>query len=243
MADTETDTDGVKAGRTPPYVSFKSFTTLIEELKTNGLPPQIDRSVLRRFSGGLGSQLLMATKSLGLVADDNKPTPRGAKLVAAFGTDAWKETLRGVIATSYPFLNDLDLTQATPSMFAEAFKRGTGAKEDVLRKCRSFFLHAAQDADIPIGPRILNGSVPRSPAAAGTTKRKPKAAKAKVGTGGGEEQVRHQHHHTPAPATETVAQALLAKFPPFDPGWTDDIKAKWFDGYERLLKMGEKDSG
>lgn len=241
MAEDEVGPEGVKAGRTPPYTSFKSFTTLIEELKTNGLPPQIDRSVLRRFSGGLGSQLLMAMKSLGLVSEDNKPTGRGAKLVAAFGTDDWKETLRGVIAVSYPFLDQLDLTQATPSMFAEAFKRGTGAKEDVLRKCRTFFLHAAQDAGIAIGPRILNGSVPRSPTGT-TTKRKPKAAKAKTpgvgdATGDGD-----PHHRTPPPS-ETVAQTLLSKFPAFDPEWPDEIKAKWFDGYERLLKMGESKPG
>lgn len=53
----------VKSGpapRTPPYVSFQTFLTLIEELKTNGLPPQIDRSVLRRFAGGVQSQLFLA---------------------------------------------------------------------------------------------------------------------------------------------------------------------------------------
>jgi hypothetical protein len=33
-----------------------------------------------------------------------------------------------------------------------------------------------------------------------------------------------------------MKELLLAKFPQFDPAWPDELKAKWFDGYERLLK-------
>src|ERR1700738_856983 len=32
-------------------------------------------------------------------------------------------------------------------------------------------------------------------------------------------------------STEFMSQ-LLAKFPPFDPTWTDDLKAKWFEGFQ-----------
>jgi len=37
-----------------------------------------------------------------------------------------------------------------------------------------------------------------------------------------------------------MASQLLEKFPTFDPTWPDEIKAKWFEGYERLLGLGEK---
>jgi hypothetical protein len=30
--------------------------------------------------------------------------------------------------------------------------------------------------------------------------------------------------------------ALLAKFPDFDPAWPDDIKAKWFSGFDTFMK-------
>lgn len=40
--------------------------------------------------------------------------------------------------------------------------------------------------------------------------------------------------------SDTVAAAwsemLLAKFPQFDPSWTDDVKLKWFDAFDRLMK-------
>lgn len=234
MAETEAVSEGVKVGRTPPYISFKSLLTLIEELKTNGLPPQIDRSVLRRFSGGLGAQLVMAMKSLGLVSEDNKPTGLGAQVVRAFGTDEFPAVLRPVIEQTYPFLRELDLTEATPSMFAAAFKSGTGAKEDVLRKCRTFYIHAAQYVGIPIGTRILNGTVPRGSGGSGSQKRKPKAATGKpVGEQKPDPVVTDSN-------TSSLARTLLDKFPTFDPSWPDEIKAKWFDGYERLLTIGEK---
>ena len=33
---------------------------------------------------------------------------------------------------------------------------------------------------------------------------------------------------------------LLSKFPSFDPSWPDDVKAKWFEGFDRLLNMGDE---
>ena len=44
---------------------------------------------------------------------------------------------------------------------------------------------------------------------------------------------------TPKPPSAELAawaEMLLAKFPEFDPAWTDDVKAKWFDAFDRLMK-------
>jgi hypothetical protein len=221
--------------RTPPYVSFKSLLTLIEELKTSGLPPQIDRSVLRRFSGGLGSQLLMASKSLGLVDANNAPTQLGADVVEAFGTDEFKPLLKKAVLPAYPFLAGLDLMTATPSMFAEAFKAGTGAKEDVLRKCRTFFLHAAQYVGIPLGPRILNGSIPRS-SAGGPRRKATRAAAPKPKASS----VPEDHSKPRNEGDDGFRSQLITKFPAFDPSWPDEIKAKWFDGFGQFMEMTKK---
>lgn len=175
--DQEAATEGAKSGNTrfPPYIPFPTFLTLLSELKTNGLPPQIDRSVLRRFAGGMQNQLKMALRSLGLIEGD-KPTPKLKALVDAHETPAFEPMLFDLLKAVYPYVFELDLMTATPTMFADAFK-ATGAKEDVSRKCRTFFLHAAKRAGVPLGQRILTGSVPRSPASG--AKRKPKAAKVK----------------------------------------------------------------
>jgi hypothetical protein len=148
-------------GRIPPYIPFPTLLTFLQELKSNGLPPQIDGSVLRRFSGGTQSQLKMAVRALGLM-EGTKPTPQLQALVDAYDTPAFEPLLLEILKATYPYVFALDLMTATPQMFADAFK-STGAKEDVSRKCRTFFLHAAKRAGVPMGNRILTGSVPRSP--------------------------------------------------------------------------------
>lgn len=166
--------DAGQASRTPPYVSYRTLTTLFDDLKTVGLPPRIDRSVLNRFSGGVGSQLLMALKSLNLTTDAGAPTQWLAELVQSYGTPAYGASLKKVLEHSYPYLKAINLTTATPAMFADAFKDAIDAKEDVLRKCRTFYLHAARDAGIEIGPRLDRSTQPR----ASNGRRKSKAAKA-----------------------------------------------------------------
>jgi len=165
--------------KTPPYVAFKTFNTLIEDLKEHGLPSQIDRSVLRRFSGGVGSQLVSALKALRLMTDDNRPTTWLRSLVDAHGTEEYKTQIANLLTTAYPYVAALDLKTATPSQFSDAFK-STGAKEDVLRKSRTFYLHAAQFAGVEIGSRLLSGSIPRKAAGGNGAPRKkagPKVAK------------------------------------------------------------------
>lgn len=159
----------------PPYIPFQTFLTLLKQLKTDGLPPQIDKSVLAKFSGGIQGQLKVALKSMSLM-DDGKPTDDLEALVNDYDTSEFVNQLQRLLKRTYPYVFAIDLMTATPTMFADAFKV-TGAKEDVLRKCRSFFLHAAKAASIPLGNRILTGSVPRAPSN-GSAKKKPKAAKA-----------------------------------------------------------------
>ena len=53
--------------RSPPYVSYRSFLTLLEELQ-RGVPAVIDRSYWGdKFSGSTGTQLMSALRFLNLV--------------------------------------------------------------------------------------------------------------------------------------------------------------------------------
>jgi hypothetical protein len=152
--------NGQTSASIPPYIPFQTFLTFLKELKTNGLPPQIDKSVMSKLSGGTQSQLKVALRSLGLM-HDNKPTPDMAALVDAVDTPQFDDLLRKLLERTYPYVFALDLMTATPQMFGDSFKV-TGAKEDVLRKCRTFFLHAAKRVGVPLGQRLQTGSVPRS---------------------------------------------------------------------------------
>ena len=156
--------------RTPPYVAFRSFLTLLEDLKAHGVPPQIDNSVLKRCSGTVGAQVVAALKYLGYVDEQKKVLPLLKEAVDTYKTDAFSKHLQKVINDSYQFLSSIDLKTATPGMFSDAFRKNFGAKEDVIRKCRTFYIQAAQQAGVSLGSRLkgsgpvaasTNGAVPR----------------------------------------------------------------------------------
>ena len=53
----------------PSPSSTATFKTFIEDLHEHGVPSRIDRSVLTRFSGIVGTQLMHALRFLSLVED------------------------------------------------------------------------------------------------------------------------------------------------------------------------------
>jgi Family of unknown function (DUF5343) len=152
-----------KSTRTPPYTSYRTFKTFIEDLRQRGVPSRIDRSVLTRFSGVVGTQLMHALRFLGLIEDHGGPTQRLKELVNAHGTGHWPETLLELLRQQYAPMFVIDLETATPSHFNEAFRRAFPAADAVVQKCVTFFLYAANDAGVKISGRVLKGRKPRSP--------------------------------------------------------------------------------
>jgi hypothetical protein len=146
----------------PPYTSYRTFKTFIEDLHEHGVPSRIDRSVLTRFSGVVGTQLIHALRFLGLIEEDGRPTPRLKALVNAHGAGHWPETLLDVLRYEYAPMFAIDLETATPSHFHEAFRRAFPAADAVVQKCVTFFLYAANDAGVNISGRVLKGRKPRS---------------------------------------------------------------------------------
>jgi hypothetical protein len=146
----------------PPYTSYRTFKTFIEDLHEHGVPSRIDRSVLTRFSGVVGTQLLHALRFLGLIEDDGRPTARLKALVNAYATGHWPETLLETLGDEYAPMFAIDLGTATPSHFHEAFRKAFPAAEAVVQKCVTFFLYAANDAGVKISARVLKGRKPRS---------------------------------------------------------------------------------
>jgi hypothetical protein len=154
-----------KSARTPPYTSYRTFRTFIEDLRQQGVPSRIDRSVLTRFSGVVGTQLMHALRFLGLIDGDGRPTERLRELAKAEDAGRWAETLHALIRREYAPLFAIDLETATPSHFSEAFRKAFPAADAVVQKCVTFFLYAANDAGVRISARVLKGRKPRSIAA------------------------------------------------------------------------------
>ncbi len=151
-----------KSVGTPPYTSYRTFKTFIEDLREHGVPSRIDRSVLTRFSGVVGTQLMHALRFLGLIEDQGRPTQLLKELANAHGAAHWPERFSELLRKAYAPIFAIDLETATPSHFNEAFRKAFPAADAVVQKCVTFFLYAANDAGVKIGGRILKGRKPRS---------------------------------------------------------------------------------
>jgi uncharacterized protein DUF5343 len=151
-----------RSTRTPPYTSYRTFKTFIEDLREHGVPSRIDRSVLTRFSGVVGAQLMHALRFLGLIDDQGRPTQRLKELVNAQGAGQWPAALLELLRLEYAPMFAIDLETATPSHFNEAFRKAFPAADAVVQKCVTFFLYAANDAGVKISGRVLKGRKPRA---------------------------------------------------------------------------------
>lgn len=226
----------------PPYLAFQTLKTFIGSLKAHGIPNRVDSSVLTTMSGSVRNQLLPALRFLGITDNDGCPLPLCRNLVKAYDTEGWAEALLAVLAEKYRPVLAINLETATPSQFSQVFADTFSGEGETTRKAQTFFLNAATEAKIPIGRYIMKNKKPR---VAGV-KRRPRAASQKNtpdpkpdthngagaqngDAGGGKPSV-----------SDPLITQLLAKFPTFDPAWPDAIKAKWFEGFERLMKGVDK---
>jgi hypothetical protein len=159
--------------RVPPYVSYKSLKTLIEDIRTQGFPSHVDKDVMKRFSGSVRAQLMTALRFLKLVNDSNEPTPSLSALVDAKQPDEWKSALKAVLDSSYGPIMEVNLVQATPTALTKEFKERYKAKDDVIEKCIRFFVQASKDAGIELSKRITDATRTRSPRSPSKGTKKP----------------------------------------------------------------------
>ena len=139
--------------RLPPYVAYRTFTNYLAELRSRGLPAQIDRTALPHRSGAVQSQLLLALAYLGLIDEAQAPTTQLRMLVEAEGLER-RSQLRTLLADSYTFLaDDIELASATSQQLEERFA-ATGTSGETLRRSQSFFLAMAREAGLSVSPYI-----------------------------------------------------------------------------------------
>jgi len=216
----------------PPYVSYRTFRNFTDGLQL-GMPDRIDRSYWgERYSGSNGTQLMTALRFLGLIDSSGIPTTRLRQLVTARGIQR-SETLKQIGNSAYNFLVDrsLDLQVATYAQLEEAFYQSYGVTGDVARKCIKFFVSLEGDAGIALSPFILK----KSRATRTGSGRKKSTERKSDRTIRNAEKLPEVHI---VPDQNSWYEMVLNKFPTFDPGWPDDVKLKWFEAFESLLKRG-----
>lgn len=213
----------------PPYLAYTTFKNFIDGMRENGIPARIDRSVMPGQSGGNQKNIISALRFFGLIDPKAAPTSQLRELVES-KDEKRKQALKPLVEEGFSFLFDgtLDLMTATEAQVHEKLQERSGFQGDTLRKCHSFFVLMAEEAGIPLGKHLKS----RGARGGGPRRRSGRRKNGNEGGGG-------------TPTDQTVNQVksmpamLLEKFPQFDPSWPDDIKTKWFAGFEQLMKSAD----
>jgi len=218
--------------RLPPYISYRTFRNFVDGLQ-EGIPARIDRSYWGdRLSGSTGIQLMSALRFLALVDANGTPTSQLRQLASARG-DKRAELLRQITYEAYGFLfqGSFDPQTATYAQLDEVFHHTFQLTSSVSRKCIKFFVSVANDAGIPLSTFItkrlraihsVSGTKTITSKIEGRTSRK----------------LIVPQDFDEIPFSMSWDKILLAKFPTFDPTWTDEVKLKWFEAFDKLLERG-----
>jgi len=209
--------------RLPPYVSYRTFLNFIDGLQQR-MPARIDRSYWGdMLSGSTGTQLMAALRFLGFIDASGRPTGRLRPLVSAKG-DQRRELLKEIAYEAFGFVlqDSFDPQNATYAQLQEVFHGTFQLTDDVSRKCIKFFIALASDAGIPLSPFITKRF--RSTHTSTGTKIITKRTSARTNRN----LIVPQH-------LDEIPDGLLTKFPTFDPTWSDEVKLKWFEAFDKLL--------
>jgi len=217
-----------KASAVPPYVPYRSFRNFLESLR-QGIPARIDRSVMATMSGALQSQLSAALRFLKLIKITGQPNELLSRVVNSEGAER-ATVMQTMLGLSYPFLfQGFDLKNATPRMVEEKFVEA-GASGGTVNKCMLFFLAAAKEAGVELSPHLKHTRGQRA------QRSRPRNGRVPV--------IPISDEDLEMGSTErdeiSWKQMLLSKFPSFDPAWSEEVQAKWFDAFDKLMKQGEE---
>jgi hypothetical protein len=211
---------------TPVYAPYATLISALDNLRTHGIPSTgiIDKSLWDTQSGAVQSQLLLAFRFLGFIDDQNRVLPVLPALVKA-SPDERKALLKPIIEQKYQSVISLGLATISQGQMEEAFRKFEVSGSTLVRAIR-FFVKACQECGIQISKRIADKA--RNTAVGVPRRRRANHSK------------RDSEESTPPaeepPAATRIEDKLLAKFPEFDPSWPDELKTKWFAGFERLMK-------
>lgn len=234
MAQAEADVRAI-----PPYVPWKTFRNFLEGLRT-AMPSRIDRSVMGTMSGAMQGQLIAALRYLDLIAENGTITDKLRDLVKAEGKarqGVFSEILGDAYSSMFPE-EIVNLDNGTYKQLHEAFA-ATGAQGDTVRKCIAFWLLAEKEAGTVVSPHFMARGVRGSPL---RRKRGDRIVRRRAAIGDESEDPDQNDEDDDAaepPKPRSRFEILMSKFPAFDPAWSPEVQAKWFDAFDRIQKMEE----
>jgi hypothetical protein len=237
VTETSTKTTSTTKQLVPPYLSWVTFSGFLKSLN-QGIPDPMDTSVMYSLNGSNRGLVMNALRYLKLIDENNHPTKDFQPLVDAMvKNDAeQKQTLlENQLKKAYPFLfgQGFDLKTSSANVFSQKF-RDAGLSGETIRKGEAFFLEAAKEAKISISTYILGARKkgPKGGSSNTISKLRTKKMKKSVDGEEGQEQTEQE-----VDVRGIMLETLASKFPDFDPTWSPEAQAAWFEMYSRLLNL------
>ncbi|MDX2273968.1 MAG: hypothetical protein NW206_00835 [Hyphomonadaceae bacterium] len=207
----------------PPDVPYEAFTRALRLFKEGGLPARVDRSVLSPRFGAKAVGVIAAFQFLGLADAKGATGDASGQLVDALDQEQWPRVFSPILESAYAPIFEIDLATATLHQLNEQFATAYGISGEGRRKTVFFFISAARDAKLDLSNYLFENSRirggPRERSARPATRRRKERASTEV-----------------EPMRGSAAlEALVEKFPDFDPAWPDEIKQAWFVSFRELM--------
>lgn len=239
----------VTPDRAGPYAPAKVIIDLIERYRSKGLPSPVNAEVLGRAGvpESLMARTIQALIVLDLIDAEGRPTPALEGMRMAPEAEYRNRMADWLTAAYADALQFVDPATSTETEVHDAFRhyKPFGQVPRMVILFMGLFRHAGLAPE----KTATGGTAPRKKTTSAPVKRaeKPKPAQqhksldaASAKDAGAEKGNTDQGNSDDQKPQTEYLKALLDKFPPFDPAWPDDIKAKWFDGFGTFMKGAAK---
>ena len=237
----------VTAISSAPYAPAKAILEVVTRYRAKGIPQPIDEGVLSRvgISDSLISRTLQSMQTLDLIDDKGAVTATFESLKLA-PEGEFKERIAQWLNAAYSdVLKFVDPHTADDTTLRDAFRiyNPPGQRDRMITLFTGLYAAAG------IGPEKtrVRASRPRAtPTAAGNTSKrqngKSNEEQGKPLSDDGTPETKppkqdQDTSHQDGAHSKSFERELLSKFPPFDPAWGDDLKAKWFEGFQTFMVM------
>lgn len=150
--------------RVAPYLPFATFLSSLDAF-TQGVPPQLDRTLWRSQSGFVQGLIMNAYRFFGLVEEAEGDAATEYLLELVKNKEQRPETLRALIEAQYTdVIEDHDLSKMTMKMLETEFELHFSVSGATKQKAITFFLKAAKFAEMPLSSFLssqLRNAAPR----------------------------------------------------------------------------------
>lgn len=214
----------------PPYIPFRTLLSAVERMeREGGIPSQIDRSYLSNLPWSSQNHFIAASKTLGLIDGDGRPTDLLIRLVE--NPSERKALVAEIVRKHYAGPVSLG-TNATQQQLEDQFK-GFGLSGSTLRKAVAFYLHAAKFAEIPLSQHFRS---PRTTERTSSGTRRKKTQTGEPGQAEGQE-TGGQGGELTKSDLHPFLQGLLRELPEDGATWDQAKRARWLQMAELTVDM------